>query len=586
VWGNAGLEVGGSIVAVRNRHIYPVARLIHRVKFANMSADDSGETAGRIAYNLPEWMAISGFTAVAWYNIVQLNVSVFLTFKRRRGLYFWSLLISGYGVIFHSVGFLLKLFALTDDEWVPLTLITVGWWPMVTGQSLVLYSRLHLVVKEDKILKGVLTMIIFNAVTLHPPTTILSYGSSSSAWRNFLPGFNVMERIQMTIFCLQEIVISCIYLWASFRLLKPVYRRRIRMVMLQLLWVNFIMAAMDMSMLTMEYLGNYAIEATLKSMIYAVKLTLEFAVLNQLMRLANSGRTNHDMETIAEKGHDHDDEESQRPKGFNRFVPQRMAKLHIAPRNHSVSSPTDEPPRRLSSIARQPSIVDTPSTASALFATRSKNSNTQAGIPRLTINLEEHSSLGSPSTIINNPAAFVPQRPKPRDPFAVEGITPSGTPYEPASPPSTVFQDHPPSYFDTPNSPPARPTKTQQQYVEPKSRALIPAHEEEERNVTPDPELLIPRRPSVMDFTPDNSGGELETDLGANPASPGATDGRLLKRMSGLTDTAGSAPAWLSTFYSEQSRSSSPSNEPGEAPVGSDLDIKGAKHLEFVTSAL
>lgn len=49
---------------------------------------------------------------------------------------------------------------------------------MVTGQSLVLYSRLHLVVRRK--LPWVLTMIIVNAVLLHGGTTVLVFGVSAS----------------------------------------------------------------------------------------------------------------------------------------------------------------------------------------------------------------------------------------------------------------------------------------------------------------------------------------------------------------------------------------------------------------------
>jgi hypothetical protein len=36
---------------------------------------------------------------------------------------------------------------------------TIGWWSMVTGQSIVLYSRLHLVVSNQRVLRRVLIMI-------------------------------------------------------------------------------------------------------------------------------------------------------------------------------------------------------------------------------------------------------------------------------------------------------------------------------------------------------------------------------------------------------------------------------------------
>ena len=58
--------------------------------------------------------------------------------------------------------------------------------------------------------------------------------------------------------------------------------------MLSLIWVNVFIIFMDLCILGIEYHGDYAIEAALKSMVYSIKLKLEFAVLNQLMRIAQS----------------------------------------------------------------------------------------------------------------------------------------------------------------------------------------------------------------------------------------------------------------------------------------------------------
>ena len=236
----------------------------------------------------PMYMTISAFTAVAWAFAFELNIAIYFTFKRKRGLYFWSLILSSWGCILHGLGFLLKFFYPSTNVYLVNTIVAVGWWSMVTGQAVVLYSRLHLVLKNGRILKFILGMIIWNAITLHIPTSVLTYGSSSTASAAFLPGFTVMEKIQMTIFCLQEFSISTIYVWATLKLLKPVYRRRTRNVMVQLIWINGLIIGMDVVLLAMEYSGYYQIEATLKPMVYAIKLKLEFVVLNQLMRLSNS----------------------------------------------------------------------------------------------------------------------------------------------------------------------------------------------------------------------------------------------------------------------------------------------------------
>lgn len=56
-----------------------------------MSDPDDPRTYG---INLATAMTIAAFCAIAWYNTIELQVRIFLRFKRYKGLYFWSLLLS------------------------------------------------------------------------------------------------------------------------------------------------------------------------------------------------------------------------------------------------------------------------------------------------------------------------------------------------------------------------------------------------------------------------------------------------------------------------------------------------------------
>ncbi len=255
-------------------------------------APNNGVTGEPILPSPSVYMTIAAFTAVAWYNVIELNIQVFLTFKRHRGLYFWSLLISSYGCALHALGFVLKFFTITTNSFLSVTIITIGWYAMVTGQSVVLYSRLHLVVRERRTLRLVLTMIIVDAIFFHIPTTVLTYGANSNDPLRFTSAFNVMEKLQMTAFCIQEFIISGLYVFSTIKLLRPVYHGKTRKVMTQLIWINLIIIAMDLILLAMMYDDRYEIEATLKPMVYSIKLKLEFAVLNQLMTLANASVRN------------------------------------------------------------------------------------------------------------------------------------------------------------------------------------------------------------------------------------------------------------------------------------------------------
>lgn len=287
--------------------------------------------------NLPLHMTLAAFTGIAWYNVVELNLSVYMTFKRKRGLYFWSVFASIWGIAIHSVAFILKLYGVVTIYQITVTLITIGWYTMVTGQSLVLYSRLHLIVQEPKVIRAVLIMIIFNAVTMHFPTTVLTYGSNSPEWRRFIDGFRVMEKLQMTVFCVQELIISGIYIWATVRFLRPVYRRHIRSVMLQLLWINVAIILMDIGMLTMEYLGKYFLEAVMKGAIYSVKLKLEFAVLNQLMQIASSSKKQAIMPGDSQKSSNRRASSAAAARGFRGFV----RKIIPGPTPNAVEEPNN-----------------------------------------------------------------------------------------------------------------------------------------------------------------------------------------------------------------------------------------------------
>ncbi|KAL3471567.1 hypothetical protein BJX99DRAFT_22972 [Aspergillus californicus] len=256
------------------------------------NAPGNGITGGYSGESLGIKITIATLAGITWYNAIELIALVFVTFSQYRGLYFWSLLVSSsVGLIPYSLGFLLKFFNLTHATWLSVTFITVGWYCMVTGQSIVLYSRLHLVIPNQRILRRVLAMIIINVIILHFPTTVLTYGSNlapESARSGYTNGYNVMEKIQMTGFCIQEFVISALYIWETTRMLRLDPDRGKRKIMYQLVIINSIIIIMDIGLLVVEYMDYYIMETMIKGVVYSVKLKLEFAVLGKLVFLVRS----------------------------------------------------------------------------------------------------------------------------------------------------------------------------------------------------------------------------------------------------------------------------------------------------------
>lgn len=230
------------------------------------------------------------FSALSMYNAVELLVLIFFTFSRYRGLYFYSLLIASICVIPYSLGFLFKFLEITQGKarWLAVTFVTIGWYGMVTGQSVVLWSRLHLLVdkgpKGQRLLRWTKWMIIIDAIILQIPTTVLTYGSNGRIEQaTFVSAYNVMEKVQMCGFFIQEMILSTLYILQAAKLLRNSTRDDTKRFFIQLLGINVIIIIMDLGLLGVEAASFYLYETIFKGVIYSIKLKLEFAVLSKLV---------------------------------------------------------------------------------------------------------------------------------------------------------------------------------------------------------------------------------------------------------------------------------------------------------------
>ncbi|KAF7544099.1 hypothetical protein G7Z17_g10211 [Cylindrodendrum hubeiense] len=253
----------------------------------------AGET-GPISVSLPVDMVIAGFFAIACYNCVEILPSLLFRFKRYDSLYFWSMVTATLGIVLHSIVVLLRYYSLGPNF--PLAVLTcIGWYGMVTGQSVVLYSRLHLVVSDRENTRWVLIMIIINFCILHIPVTVLFLGSNTRESNRFLSAFDIYERIQLAGFSIQESIISGLYIWEASRELKPIFALKkiaARKVMRHLIIVNVLVVLLDISLMIIQYLDHFQIATTYKPVVYSIKLKMEFAVLNRLLLLVRHRECN------------------------------------------------------------------------------------------------------------------------------------------------------------------------------------------------------------------------------------------------------------------------------------------------------
>ncbi|KAB8070603.1 hypothetical protein BDV29DRAFT_31323 [Aspergillus leporis] len=231
----------------------------------------------------------SVFIALAWCNALELVVLCLNTFKRYTGTYFWSLFISSICIIPFGLGYLLKMFDVTfTNGYLELAITDIGWIGMVTGQSLVLWSRLHLVVHNHRLLRALLYLIIIDGVVLHTAATTLEFMNNGlSHIHNVTVAFGIMERIQVVWFCVQELLISSVYIMETTKLLHLDRGGSSRTILTQLIIVNIVIMVLDVAVVAVQFAGFFTLQVTTKVLVYSIKLKLEYVILGRLVDVAH-----------------------------------------------------------------------------------------------------------------------------------------------------------------------------------------------------------------------------------------------------------------------------------------------------------
>lgn len=199
-------------------------------------------------------------------------------------MYFWSLVITAIAVFIAALFNLLVSFELPEPNWGVVSIAVISWWFYAPGQSLILWSRLHLVLDRPKILRGTLWAIIISAIAFIPPTTVLVFlQTPSDASPAYSHGYYIMESIQVTGYFLQEVFLAGLYIHSCSRLLAVVVEPHKRTILYQVFAINVAIIVMDCSIVVLQYLHHREVQVMIKTLIYSIKLELELVVLSKMV---------------------------------------------------------------------------------------------------------------------------------------------------------------------------------------------------------------------------------------------------------------------------------------------------------------
>jgi hypothetical protein len=152
-------------------------------------------------------------------------------------------------------------------------------------------------------------MIVANVFTLHFPTMVAQIGVITKHQPSWISWYPIIEKVQIAGFSVQETIISSIYIYAAQRMVKESYNAQTKHCIRLLILVQIVCILLDVPFIVLAYSDIFLLKATLTSFAYAIKLKLEFIVLNQLIGIVKHG--------IAPRGIHHPDEE-QAPESLAR----------------------------------------------------------------------------------------------------------------------------------------------------------------------------------------------------------------------------------------------------------------------------
>jgi hypothetical protein len=167
-------------------------------------------------------------------------------------------------------------------------LLNVGWVLFTPSFSLALYSRLHLLQPSQRFLKGIKLLIIVNSALFIIPTvvvtTLLSLNQSSTRFRVAF----IVTKTEV-IFTVQEAIITTAYVYLFIRFTKG--RRdepRTKLTLWLLLSAEMLVLATDIVLNVLLYTESFLARQMITAFTQALKLRIEFIVLNSLVDYSQS----------------------------------------------------------------------------------------------------------------------------------------------------------------------------------------------------------------------------------------------------------------------------------------------------------
>ncbi|RAH73833.1 uncharacterized protein BO66DRAFT_434825 [Aspergillus aculeatinus CBS 121060] len=193
-------------------------------------------------------------------------------------------------------------------------MIYLTWLIMVVPQSWVLYSRLHLLLRNAKVLRTIKFILIVSSVVFSIPTIVIGIMAQATNINPALSSANLIwDRVQLAAFLIQETALSTLYILQTRTFLRgraPLRERpyspyaprsasallhgvdpdRSNLkgqtdVLWQLIYANVLIIVLDLALFGIQCARMFYLQGALKPCVYGIKLRIAFLILNRLREI-------------------------------------------------------------------------------------------------------------------------------------------------------------------------------------------------------------------------------------------------------------------------------------------------------------
>jgi hypothetical protein len=216
---------------------------------------------------LPDGSTIIGMAmlqGMGYLCIFDLAVLVTTTFRRKDGLYFWSIVVGLIGVCQYSIGASTYLYIIDSRlTWLNAVLLNIGYLAYVPSEFAVLYSRLTILSTPRRTLRFLLVSASTEFLLLTLPSAIIQTAlvvdSQNDVW------FKIIHRLQKCEafgYAAMGISFSAVYIYEIRNSWHKTSNPKVSKVLKQLVCTSILTAVMQMVNIILTFTGPWQIQLT------------------------------------------------------------------------------------------------------------------------------------------------------------------------------------------------------------------------------------------------------------------------------------------------------------------------------------